>query len=455
MNKKIAEMSLKELATARIDDCSCGKAHHATLKNIVLGAGVITEIPALLKKYGAEKAFVFFDKNTEQAAGQKVLAILQESSIPFTYYRYPQAELEPDNEAVGQLCMAFDPTCDVIIGVGSGTLNDLGKILAALSSRLYMIIGTAPSMDGYASATSSMNFDGVKVSLNSKLPDIIVADTEILSTAPLRMFQAGFGDMVAKYISLADWRIAQLVTGEYYCEEIAELVRRSLKQCMATADGILSQAPETAAALTEGLIYSGLAMSLAGVSRPASGTEHYFSHIWDMRSAALGTSADSHGLQCLIGSLEALRIMKACQDITPNAEKANEYTKDFDKTKWASDLRQLLGSAAEPLIALEEKEQKYQSEKHRARLQNILQHWEEIQAILARLMDETANLDSILKKILAPTKASELNISEPQLKETFKATKDIRDKYIITRLLWDLGELDEVAELLYGNNAFK
>lgn len=449
MKKKLSEMSLNELATAQIDDCSCGKTHHATLKDIVLGAGVITEIPALLKKYGKKKAFVFFDKNTELAAGQKILEILQGSSIPFTYYRYPQAQLEPNSEAVGQLCMAFDPTCDVIIGVGSGTLNDLGKILASLTSRLYMIVGTAPSMDGYASATSSMNFDGVKVSLNSKLPDIIIADTDVLSTAPLRMFQAGFGDMVAKYISLTDWRIAHLVTGEYYCEEIAELVRKSLQQCMATADGILSQAAETSAALTEGLIYSGLAMSLAGVSRPASGTEHYFSHIWDMRSAALGTRADSHGLQCLIGSLEALRIMRACQSLSPDVEKATAYAVRFDKQIWADSLRQLLGSAAEPLIALEEKEQKYHTEKHQIRLNHIIRYWDEIQNILARLLAETADLEALLEQIQAPVKVSELRIDQPQLKETFKATKDIRDKYIITRLLWDLGELDNVAELLY------
>lgn len=255
MNKRIAEMDVNELASVHITDCSCGKVHQAKLKEILLRPGALSDLPGLVGRLGAKKAFVYFDRNTKTVAGSRTLSELENAGIPFTQYCYPQAALEPNNEAVGQLAMAFDKSCDIIIGVGSGTLNDLGKMVAALTGRPFIIVATAPSMDGYASATSSMNFDGVKISLDSKMPDAIVADIDIICTAPVRMFQAGFGDMVAKFTSLCDWRIAQLVTGEYYCGEVASLVRKSLNICMDTAAGILQQDPVTATALTEGLIF--------------------------------------------------------------------------------------------------------------------------------------------------------------------------------------------------------
>ena len=450
MNKRIAEMDVNELASVHITDCSCGKVHQAKLKEILLRPGALSDLPGLVGRLGAKKAFVYFDRNTKTVAGSRTLSELENAGIPFTQYCYPQAALEPNNEAVGQLAMAFDKSCDIIIGVGSGTLNDLGKMVAALTGRPFIIVATAPSMDGYASATSSMNFDGVKISLDSKMPDAIVADIDIICTAPVRMFQAGFGDMVAKFTSLCDWRIAQLVTGEYYCDEVASLVRKSLNICMDTAAGILQQDPVTATALTEGLIFSGLAMALAGVSRPASGTEHYFSHLWDMRSAALGKEGDSHGLQCLIGTLEALRILDLSKDLTPDRQKASAYVAAFSKENWARDLRRLLGSAAEPLIVLEEKEQKYEAGAHAKRLERIITYWPEIKAEIEQVLLETESLPAILDLIKAPVKAEDTRIEDPQLREVCIASKDIRDKYIITRLLWDIGELEHVAERLFS-----
>lgn len=450
MHKKLSEMSINELASAHITDCNCGRVHKADLKELIMYPGAIQELPALITRLAGHKAFVYFDENTKKVAGDRTLQILDQAGIPHRSYQYPQTHLEPNNEAVGQLSMAFDNSCDIIIGVGSGTLNDLGKILASLTHKSYIIIATAPSMDGYASGTSSMNFDGVKISLNSKMADAIIADTDVLCTAPLRMFQSGFGDMVAKFISLCDWRIAHCVTGEYYCSEVAELVEKSLKQCMATADGILSHEPKTAEALMEGLTFSGLAMALAGVSRPASGIEHYFSHIWDMRSAAFGLGTDTHGLQCLIGSLEALKALREIQQLKPQRSKALAYAAKFDKTAWSDELRKLLGSAAEPLILLEEKEQKYAAAGHTQRLDKIISQWDEIQTIIASVLDATAGLSQVLNTIEAPQTVEDLSVEEPKLKETFVASKDIRDKYIISRLLWDIGELDELAERLYS-----
>ena len=103
--------------------------------------------------------------------------------------------------------------------------------------------------------------------------------------------------MLAKYVSICEWRIANLITGEYYCETIAQMVRTALKKCVDNAEGLLKRDEEAIKAVFEGLIIGGVAMSYAGVSRPASGVEHYFSHVWDMRALEFGTNMDLHGIQ--------------------------------------------------------------------------------------------------------------------------------------------------------------
>ena len=140
--------------------------------------------------------------------------------------------MEPDETNVGLAIMHFDPSVDAVLGVGSGVVNDISKIVSNISNKFYCIVGTAPSMDGYASATSSMTRDGLKISLPSKCADLIVGDIDILCNAPIKMMVSGLGDMLAKYISIAEWRISNLINGEYYCETIAQLVRTALKKCV-------------------------------------------------------------------------------------------------------------------------------------------------------------------------------------------------------------------------------
>ena len=161
------------------------------------------------------------DERTHRAAGEAVCAALDNSRIPYTEYVLPGNTVKPDEKTVGAAVMHFDRRCDLVIGVGSGVINDVGKLLSKTAGTPYIIVGTAPSMDGYASATSLMDVDGLKVSLPSRCADAVVGDTAVLRQAPERMLIAGLGDMLAKYISLGEWRIAHIITGEYYCSTVA------------------------------------------------------------------------------------------------------------------------------------------------------------------------------------------------------------------------------------------
>ena len=431
----------KYLQAFAAEICPCGKKHSLTVSKVVAEKGAISQVPALVAEFKAKKPFILADANTFAAAGSRVCAALAEGKIPYSQYVFPTGEIEPDEKAVGSAIMHFDPSCDLVIAVGSGVINDIGKILANTANLPYFIVGTAPSMDGYASATSSMSMDGLKVSLSSKCADVIIGDIDVLKAAPIHMLKSGLGDMLAKYISIAEWRIAKEITGEYYCERVAELIRIALKRCVDNADGLLKREDEAVKAVFEGLVIGGVAMAFAGVSRPASGVEHYFSHVWDMRGLEFGSKVDLHGIQCAVATHIAAGLYEKVLDITPNKEKALAYAKAFDYSAWAKELQVFLGSAADTMIALEAKEQKYSAEKHQARLEIILEKWDTLCQIIRDEIPTQKEIAAILTQIDAPMTPAQIGI-DCDLLTAFKATKDIRDKYVLSRLLWDLGLLE-------------
>ena len=428
--------------------CTCGKDHDINIEDIRIGSDILSCIPELVKKHG-HKVFLIADVNTYQAAGEKAVQILTDNGIPFTSFIYKEEKVEPDEKAAGSVLMHFDDSCDYIVVTGSGTLNDIGKLVSYVTGRPYMIVGTAPSMDGFASGTSSVIRDGLKISLNTKAPVAVVADTSIMKDAPLRLLQSGIGDMFAKYISLCEWRISNVINGEYYCSRIASLVRDALKRCADNAKALVERDEAAVTAVTEGLIYAGLAMAMAGVSRPASGMEHYFSHVWDMRGEEFKTPADYHGIQCGVATRSCIRIYDEIKNMTPDYEKARKYVENFSWEDWKKELSEFLGKSAEAMIALEEKEQKYNPETHKARFEMIDRHWQEILEIIKEEIPTLNEYDHLLSEIGLTDTYEDLGHDKAEMRKAFYCTKDIRDKYIGSRLLWDLGRLEETGEKLF------
>lgn len=436
-------MSIEQINTMNGKTCSCGRIH-SFQADICTGKGAVDKLPHYIRKNNARKAFILSDTNTYKAAGSRVCEILRQANIDFLSYSFTHSPVEPDEHSVGSAILHYDSGCDIIVGVGSGVVNDIGKIVSMVSGKPYIIVATAPSMDGYASASSSMTRDGLKISLPSRSADVIIGDTDILCQAPLHMMKSGLGDMLAKYVSICEWRIAHIITGEYYCEEIAQLIRSALKRCIDNAQGLLQRDPEAVQAVFEGLVIGGVAMNYAGLSRPASGVEHYISHVLDMRGVEFGTPVELHGIQCAIGTLLSVRLYEKIKNTVPCAEKAIKYAEAFDYNVWAKTLRAFLGKGAESMIALEEKEKKYDATLHKERLKVILNNWDAILKIIAEELPSSAEIESILDMIDAPKSLEAIGINEQNFPTIFKCTKDIRDKYVLSRLAWDLGVLDDI-----------
>ena len=438
MNKNETAASLIARGAFR---CLCGKVHQAGLSAVCVEDGAIQKLPAFLRQYGGKKPYILADENTFAAAGKQVTAALDDARIPYTLYLYGKERIEPDEAAVGGAALHFDYSCDSIVSVGSGVLNDIGKILARQTRLPYLCVGTAPSMDGYASSTSSVIRDRLKVSVVSRCPDAVIADPAILAAAPKKMLLAGLGDMLAKYISLCEWQIGHLVTGEYYCEKVADMIRTALDRCVAGAKDLLQGDTAAAAAVMDGLIVAGIAADYAGVSRPVSGTEHYFSHIWDMRAAALGTPSDLHGIQCAIGTLKTLRGYEALLRIMGGPHRVES----FDKEQWLKEMSAYMGAAGEQMLKNADTCALYWSEARAARQKHISKQWDKIEAVI-RALPPYAEILKLLESLGAPVSPEDIGIPETETAICFKATKDIRDKYILSSLAYDLGVLEQLSQ---------
>ena len=217
------------------------------------------------------------------------------------------------------------------------------------------------------------------------------------------------------------------------------MMQSALDAAAGNIEAVLAGDPRAAGVLAEGLVMAGLAMRCAGVSRPASGMEHYISHIRDMRSLAFGTPTELHGIQCGAATVDVIRAYERLKTLTPDRAKALAAVEGFDWNEHAEYLRRNVGEGAEAMIAGEAKEHKYDTASHRVRLARILDKWDELCAEMDTLPSSEA-LTAFMKKIGFPGGLAEIGVGEEERTILFRCAADIRDKYVLTRLCWDLGE---------------
>ena len=448
MMPRFDQLSLKELIRPEGFDCECGRHHVCALQYLKIGRGAVESVPEMLAAMGKKRPFVVCDQNTYEVAGRRVCEILDRAGVEHGLYVIPGKRISPAEWEVGSALMHYDPRCDMLLGVGSGVVNDTCKVLAHAIGVPSAIVGTAPSMDGYASNSSSMEVNHVKVSLYNHAPVGILLDSEILAQAPMRMLWAGLGDMVAKYIAVCEWRISHIVTGEFYCESIAQMMRSALKKIVDASDGITKRDPDAIQSIAEGLVVAGMAMAYAEISRPASGLEHYFSHMWEMMALERGVPYDLHGIQVGVGTVLSMKLYRKIRQIQPDRAKAEAHMKAFSRADWEAQVRRIFGKTADEIIAIEDKTHKNDPARHAKRLDNLVNHWDEILKIIDEELPDYDALYQTMAKTGMPMRPSEINVPMDDVVDAFIGARDIRDKYLSCSFLWDLGLTDEFAEYL-------
>ena len=412
--------------------CSCGCIHSSNVKIIDIDKDATKRLPMHIKNLGYTKVLLIADKNTWKAAGQHVADELIKSNIYFETLVLDYDELVPDEYVISQVEEAFSREIDLLLAVGSGTINDLAKYVSFRKNVDYIIFASAPSMDGFLSVGAALMLNHVKTTVDTKGPVAVVGDINILAAAPKNMITAGLGDVLGKYTCLLDWKVARIINGEYYCDEVVTMVCKALEIVIEQKDKIKERDPEAIKAVMDALVLTGMAMSFVGNSRPASGCEHHLSHYWEMKFIMAGKTPILHGTKVGIGMIIALKLYHMLIEEEIDFDIA--MRKDYDKDAWIEKVSVCYEDAAEGIIKLEEKCHKNDINARNQRLLKIKGQWTEICQVIKESLPAVEMVEELMKSLHAPIRPEEIGIPFSLVEEGIQIAKEVRNRYTLLQL---------------------
>ena len=203
-------------------------------------------------------------------------------------------------------------------------------------------------------------------------------------------------------------------------------------------------------AVADGLVIAGLGMAFAGCSRPASGIEHYFSHMWEMMALDRGLPYDLHGIQVGVGTVMSMRLYEFVRAQKPDRARMQAHAAAFSRAEWEKQVRRIFGKAADEIIRVEDQQRKNDPDRLQKRIARICDHWDEILQIIGEELPDYDRLYALMKSTGMPTEPADLNLSAEDVVNAYLGARDIRDKYLSCSLLWDMGLEQEAADYLRG-----
>ena len=418
-------MKIEELLRGK-ENCECKMAHECPIDAVVIGDNAFDSLPSLTENY--KNILLVADQNTYAVCGSQVEEKL-EGKLSKKVILCREGVLVPDEKAIEDIESQLTDCTDLIIGIGSGVINDLCKIVSFKAGLRYFIVATAPSMDGYASRGSALILNGMKVTLNANVPKAIIADTNVLANAPFEMIQAGYGDIIGKYSCLNDWRLSACVYNEYLCPFVMNATYETVEKTVKLADGIKARDPESIGALMEALVAVGILMAYVGSSRPASGSEHHLSHYFEIVGIERGEDYLAHGIDVCFSAVETAKVREKLLSL----EDISAYEYKFDRADYEANIRRIYGSVADEVIDLQNKMRWYDID----RVSIYKEKWAEIKKILADAPSSDEMLALCEKVGLDYSKFTGL-YGQDKISDAILYAKDLKDRYSVLWMNYDL-----------------
>lgn len=299
-------MSNLEQYLAKTVSCSCGRDHFVPVQKLSCDLWTDDLSDTLAALLHGKRAIMLCDAHTHTAINAPLSDYLTQNGWSLTVREYQRDDLVNDESVVGTAVLDITQEMTGVIAVGGGTITDLGRFVASRLNKPFALVMTCPSMDGYASNVAGMVIGGKKrVLKDCEYPAAVFGDMEVIRNAPIELIRSGYGDMLGKRTALPDWILAHHAHGDYFCPRIAERVAQFSSWC-ADSDAVaalLNRDKDRVLTLTEALLQTGINMALCNDTRPASGSEHIFSHYLVERAIGNGQKPPSHGASVGFGTL--------------------------------------------------------------------------------------------------------------------------------------------------------
>jgi glycerol-1-phosphate dehydrogenase [NAD(P)+] len=425
-------------------------------RELQVGSWLLARTPEIFRRqFGSSRAaMVVADPRTFAAAGEAVqaafVAVGQAIEVPFLYV---DRGLYAEEGYVHELERWLQQHDVIPIAVGSGTINDLTKLAAHRAARPYLAVATAASMDGYTAFGASIMFNGSKQTLDCPAPAAVVADLEVIAAAPGELTAAGYADLLAKLTAGADWIIADALGVEPIDRVAWDLVQGSLMESLGKPALVARGDIGAIGRLTRGLMRGGFAMQWAKSSRPASGAEHQFSHLWDMQHHTHEGRTPSHGFQVAIGTLAVARLYECLLAMRLEELDVERAVAAWPSgEQWEARIVELLGEgelAGKARVEMAAKA--VEPPALRERLTRLRAVWPELRERLRRHLLPAARLAEMLGAAGAPTCGGEIGISQERLLASFRQAHLIRRRFTVLDLAMQAGVFEACLRRLFGS----
>jgi glycerol-1-phosphate dehydrogenase [NAD(P)+] len=399
---------------------------------------VVKDAIAHLLDYVAEHGLMRFtivaDTHTYAALGQRVEAALRAKGYEVSAVVLEGDHIHTDEHQIVQTLIRAPLGPYTLIAVGSGTITDITRFVSHRTNRAFIGMPTAPSVDGFTSIGAPIILAGVKTTILCQPPVAVFADLDTLRQAPQRLVAAGFGDMIGKITSLADWKMGSILWNEPYDAEIARRSQAAIDSVMQHADAIGDRTEAGVRALMDALIESGLCMLDFGQSRPASGAEHHASHYWEMKRLRDGGESMLHGAQVgyaltLVAQQYARIRDLSRSEMMSRLEAANLPSRASEIANIRAGYGDMTDDIAREHAAfLNLTEDEFDQLKHR-----IAENWDAIQDIAAHVPPPETIIDA-LRRTGAPTTAAELGLRPDEVRPGFEYGHYLRNRFTVLKL---------------------
>lgn len=397
--------------------CNCGKTHRCEIKKVIIEENALEISSKEFEKYN--NILFVADENTYNVYKDKLSKILKENMSIYIFKT--KQILVPNEDAIKQIEDNLNKNTDLLVGIGSGVINDLCKWVSFKHKLPYFIIVSAPSMDGYASSVSALIINNMKVTYKAHAPEVIIGDVEVLKDAPIDMIKAGYGDIIGKYSALNDWKISAVINDEYFCEEIYEMTNKYLLEIVNLSDKILKRDVNTIKVLMESLVAVGIAMSYVENSRPASGSEHHIAHFLEISGILNNEKYLYHGLDVLYGTFLTSKIREEILKLD-----LPKYS--FDKVKWKEEIKKIYNPIYDEIIQLQEKAGWINKDLNKV----YLEKWVDIKKVLSK-MPSSEEIEKLMNKVNLNKEYFIDFYGEDKIEKAIKYSKYLKDRFTV---LW-------------------
>ena len=399
-----------------VGKCVCGREHTLETKKVVVEYNALANFEQYMEDVGlaGKRRAVVYDTMVYQLTEGKHVKADQEIVLE-------AKGLHAEDTLIEEMMKQLDNP-EVIVAFGAGTIMDFGRYPAYKLGIPFVAIPTLASSDGFTANICSAILNGQKKSTPMCAPILVVADLDIIKGAPARLVASGINDILAKYISLTDWRIAHLVADEYYCPMVAELAEHALKLMREAADKYAATGVADHEAMTMAQMESGLTMQLLNHSRAASGAEHLMAHLVELHPPRFENAEGIHGECVGVGTFECIKVYHELAKKTPKAKPFQPLTEEW--------VREKFGERLMPGIMKENENDVLATFPS----QNIVDHWDEIRELIAQI-PPVEEMEKLYSDCHCKYRPEDIGIDPSLADEMLEISAAIRNRLTLIRML--------------------